>query len=466
MAVLTKPEGDGGWTPARRHEELSARAAAAGVTLSPTPDDVPAPPDGPLGLADVLALATRGNRRIAEAEHTVAAAGQRVRDARGRLLPNTVGTGRYTWYTDPLTNSIALAPGVLPPGTNPVVEIREKESGRVGAVAQMPIDVSGELWRSLKAAQAGYRGERARLWATTLAQQVVVIRAYFQLLEAQRLREVTEQTLAAEREQLDHAQARFDAGRLTKNDLLVVQVTLADAEQRLIQRDLAIDEARWTLNQTVGLPVDAPTTVVDLRARPAIPAADEALREAFANNPVLLALTEEQQRLEDVATSLERSRLPRFHGGGAVDWTSEKIVQPQRVGSAFVGFSWDLGTDGRREAQIAEARIAADRNRVAIERELRELEAAVRATRRSAEERLAAMAAAETAVHQADENLRIRRQQFDVGRATSDDVLDALALLARTRATLATALYQAQTRRAELQQLVGLPLDALVADSR
>jgi len=79
----------------------------------------------------------------------------------------------------------------------------------------------------------------------------------------------------------------------------------------------------------------------------------------------------------------------------------------------------------------------------------------VRTTQRAAEERLAAAAAAEAGVAQAEENLRIRRQQFDAGRATSDDVLDAEALLAAQRATRAGALYQAHTRRAELQELLG-----------
>ena len=45
-------------------------------------------------------------------------------------------------------------------------------------------------------------------------------------------------------------------------------------------------------------------------------------------------------------------------------------------------------------------------------------------------------------------------------------MLDAEALLTRQRATLATALYQAHTRRAELQQLMGLPLETLAAVTR
>src|SRR5262249_50272586 len=153
--------------------------------------------------------------------------------------------------------------------------------------------------------------------------------------EAERLHDVTLQTLASERQQLANAQSRFDNGRLTKNELLVVQVAVRNAEQRLLQGDLAIDQARWALNQAVGLAVDAPTEAVDVAERPDIPAVDEALRQAYATNPALAALVEEQQRLEDTETALVRSRLPRVSAGGAVDYTTSGIVQPQQVGSGF-----------------------------------------------------------------------------------------------------------------------------------
>jgi outer membrane protein len=465
--VLTRPEGNGGWDPQRRRDELAARATAAAVALDPeAPPPEPENIAAPLSLTDALAIATSGNRRIAEADREVDAAAARVRDTRGRLLPATTGSGRYTWYSSALRNAVALPVGVLPGATNPSFVIREQQSGRLNGATVVPLDVTGQLWKTLTAAQAGYRGERARAWATTLAQKVVVIRAYFDLLQARELRGVVEQNIALDRAQVQNAQQRYDAGRLTKNELLVVQVALQDREQQERQRNLDIDRARRDLNEAIGRPVDAPTAVVDVADRPSLPSVDDALKDAFANNPVLLSLVEEQQRLEDTATALARGRLPRFEGGGTADWTSEKILQPQGIGSGYVGFSWDLGTDGRREAQLAEARIQADRNRLAIERELRELESAVRDTRDAAAERLAALDTARAAVGQAEENLRIRQQQFDAGRATSEDVLDAQALLTQQRATLATALYEAHTRRAELQELMGLPLEELAVAAR
>src|SRR2546422_8159863 len=110
VARLTRPEGDGGWSATRRHDELALRAGAAGVSLESTPSP---PPTAPLDLTTALALALSGNRRIAAAEQQVAAARERVWNARGQLLPATVGSGRYTHYTDALTTRVNLPPAAL-----------------------------------------------------------------------------------------------------------------------------------------------------------------------------------------------------------------------------------------------------------------------------------------------------------------------------------------------------------------
>lgn len=474
-ASFLRPEGDGGWTPERRREEMAriesaalspatdARDPARAAAPEPSEPAVPAP-GATLDLGTALDLASRGNRRIAEAQKQLEASAERVADVRGRFLPATTAQARWTWYSSAQTTNVELPPGLLPPGTAvPEVKIRDAEAGTVNANVYFPLDFTGELRHTLEAAQAGYRGEQARLWATTLDEQLAVVQAYYQLLEARRLRVVTEQTIALYRSQLAIARSRFDEGRLNKNDLLTVDVALLTAEQGLLARDLAIEQARWTFNQVVGLAVNAPASLADVTTPPDVPPLDEALTITHEHNPILLSLVEEQQRLEATVTALVRSRLPRFGAGGAMDYSTSDILTPPQIGSGFAGFTWDMGTDLRRESQIAEARILADKNRLATERQLRELEAAVRGAQLATAERLAAYATARHALGQAEENLRIRAQQFDVGRAQSDDVLIAERLLAEQRATLATALYQAHTRRAGLQRLMGLPIDDLVA---
>ena len=456
-AAVSRPEGNGGWTPVQRDAELQRIATRAQVELEPAAV-APAASNGPLTLAQALALASRGNRPTALAGLRADSAAAAVADARGRLLPSVSGTGRYAWYTDPQTNSFTVPFGTRPTNT---ITIREQQFGTLGGTALLPLNLWGELRHTLAAAQAGYRGERARVWSTTLEQHLAVVRAYFGLLQAERLRAVTDESIAFHRRQVTDAEARVAAGRLTRNELLVVQVALADAQQLRQRQDLTADRARWALNDAIGLPVDTATRLVDVKSAPDLPSADGALRIAYRSNPALAALLEERQRLEESAIALARGRLPRLQAGASIDWTSSDVTEPQRTGAGFVGFSWDLGTDGRREAQIAQARIAVDQNRVAMEQELRGLDATVRATQRAASERLTAVATAATAVTQADENLRIRQQQFDAGRATTEDVLSAHALLAGQRASLATARYDAHVYRAELQRLMGLPFDDL-----
>ncbi|MEW6267807.1 MAG: TolC family protein [Thermodesulfobacteriota bacterium] len=489
-ASFTRPEGDGGWSEARRREEMARLQAAAGVSApaeavatedgaathavagEPRAGASPMFPPGPaqadtLDLARALELAARGNRRIAEARLGLDATAERVAEVRGRFLPATNAQARYTWYSSAQTTNVEFPLDLLPPGVAiPEVKVRDAEAGTVNATIDLPLDLTGELRHTLAAAQAGYRGEQARVWATTLEEQLAVVQGYFDLLEARRLRVVTEQTIEVYRSQLGIARSRFDQGRLTKNDLLTVEVALQTAQQALLTRDLAIEQARWVFNRTIGADVDARADLADVRTPPDVPTVERALELTWERNPILLALLEEQQRLEETVTALERSRLPRFGAGGAMDYSSSDILTPPQIGSGFLGFSWDLGTDLRREARIAEARIEAERNEVTMQRQLRELEAAVRTAHLATAERLAAYATAQAALGQAEENLRIREQQFDVGRAQSDDVLIAERLLAEQRATLATALYQAHTRRAGLQRLMGLPLEELAAVAR
>lgn len=460
-----RPEGDGGWTPAERRAAVTALAPAAGVE----DPGAPRPPAGDqtYDLAAALAQANRANRAIAAAGVRTAIARQRALEARGLLLPSTTAQGAYTWYTDVRSTQPELPPGVVPPGTPPFeVVLSDSDAGTINALVQLPLDLSGELRQTLAAAQAGYRGEQARRWAVELEQGVAVIRAYYQRLAAERLREVTEQTIALYERQYGDADERFRAGRLTKNEVLEVQVVLRNAQQRLQQDELNIDRARWAFNQAIGVDVDAPTRVQDVRERPVLPGEAEMLQAAQEQNPVLSALFERQRQREAELSALERSRIPRFNAGGQMEYSSTTLFEPQAIGSGFVGFNWDLGTDTRREQRITAARLALDENRIELEAEMRRLEQSLRAIQRAAAERLTALDTASVAVGAAEENLRIRQQQFDAGRAESRDVLDAQRLLTEQRAVLATALYEAHTRRAELQELMGAPLEPLLAAER
>jgi outer membrane protein TolC len=242
----------------------------------------------------------------------------------------------------------------------------------------------------------------------------------------------------------------------------VVDVALATARQSLLLLDNLVASQRRALNRATGLAVDASTEVVDVAGRPVLPPLDVALDDARRHNPLVASLLEEVQASDERLSAARRGRLPRFSASGGYDATTADTLKPNNYGSVGVGVEMDLGSF-RREGEIAKFDAAGRRSRHLLERGVRDIEAMVRDTHDRVRERLAAIDTASSAVVQADENLRIRQVQFDEGRATSEDLLDASELATRQRAMLAAALYQAHARRAELQQILGRPLAELAS---
>jgi outer membrane protein len=460
-----RPEGDGGWSESRKRQELERASAITFVpprTAAATHDEAVhesfANLPRTLDIETALTLAARHNRSIAAAERSVAMAAADVSAARSGLLPTANVRGAYTWFTDEQVNPIDFeVPGLE---ETPVVTVRDQQVGTVQAAVRLALDLSGEIRHQLEASQASYRAEQARAWAARLEEEREVLGAYFALLEAKTLREVVGRTVALHERQLGDARSRFELGRLTRNEVLVVDVALAGSRQLLVQLDNAISAARRGLNRVTGLPIDAATEARDVAARPPVPSLDEALDAARTANPLVVSMLEEVQAVDERLTSARRGRFPRVGAQAAYDATTSDIVQPTNFGLVGVTVDVDLYSF-RREAEISRLDSAAKRSRLLLDRSVREIETLVRDSHDRVLERLTAIDTAAVATRQAEENLRIRQSQFDEGRATSEDLLDASELAARQRAAFANALYQAHVRRAELQQLMGAPLAAI-----
>ena len=420
------------WDAGRRGCSRDPRATAAGarsgaatscrrarppprVALDPeAPPPEPENVTSPLSLTDALALATSGNRRIAEADRERRCrCGARARHAR----PAAPGHHRlgavHVVHRSALRNAVALPAGLVPGATNPSFVIREQQSGRLNGATVVPLDVTGELWKTLTAAQAGYRGERARVWATTLD---AAGRRHPRLLRPARgasgCARSSSRTIALDREQLANAEQRYDAGRLTKNELLVVQVALQDARAgaaaaRPRDRSGALRAERG--DRPPGRRAD--------RGRRRAPSVPIAARRSttrcatpIANNPVAAragrgaATARRRPRPRSRAAACRASRA----AAPSTD-SSERSSQPQRIGVGLRRLH--VGPRHRRPARGA-ARRGAHRGRAQSPRASSASCASSRAPcaprSDAAAERLAALDTARAAVGQAEENLRIR----------------------------------------------------------
>ena len=200
-----------------------------------------------------------------------------------------------------------------------------------------------------------------------------------------------------------------------------MQVGAARREQRLRRRDLAIEQARWALNQPIGLPRST------RRPRSSTSPSGRRCRRSARRCATPSATTPSCSRSSRSSSGSRRAprslraQPPAALLRAAARSTTRRsdIIQPQddRLGLRRL----HLGPRHRhaaRGARSPQARIAAD----AEPRRARARAARARGGRaraRSAPPRSGSPRSprAEAAVGQAEENLRIRQQQFDVGRA-------------------------------------------------
>ncbi|HYC76763.1 MAG TPA: TolC family protein, partial [Planctomycetota bacterium] len=427
-------------TPEGRGPSAEAKAATVDArAFAPTPAP---PPDAELDLVDLLERVEDGSADLQQVRARVLRSVAEVDLARSALLP------RFSVGATVLGYAKA-------PGTGGFLQ-QDRELFDLTLELSLPLDLSGAIRERIRAAQARYRAERSLLSAGLREQRFLAATAYFNFAQAVELRRVNEALVAAQERSLADARARFEAGVLRRNDVLTVEVTLAQTRQRGVEIETSIAEARRALNVAVGFPVDLAPTVVpwpDLIDVPSDPTV--LLERARRENPEVDALVETREALLHELEATDRSTLPDVSVGPRATYTTESIAEPKANLLGFLALSWnpDLNGEVRARGDALGAQLL--ENAWATTSLLRRLEARILQAHRRVDDRLAALRTSEASAASARENLRIFEEQFRAGVATAREVLEAQALLQENDATLRTARHQVNLAAMEAYYVAG-----------
>lgn len=301
----------------------------------------------------------------------------------------------------------------------------------------------------------------------------------------------TEQGVLAARELLRQNEGKFAVGTVPRTAVLEAQAEVARREADLIQaqnaRELAIDNLRATINA----PSEDATLLVnvapadDPNVEPVAIDLDRSLELALANRPELeaarLAVEQGGMQLEVAGNQL----LPRLDLVGSVG-TNGLSGDTNPSGFSFdpnspaenpfaddLSESWRMLFDGRYygytagvalEVPLGNAAAKADysASRINLERarlELRRLQESVtlevKRIATNLDTDLKSIAARRIARELAEENVRNQRARFDVGLATTKDLLDFQDALTQARAAEIRALTEYRINLAELRRVEG-----------
>ena len=386
------------------------------------------------------------NRVVGQARLAAAIAMATEKEARAGLLPTLVLSGSY--------NKRDKAPQVVTPTFTFATGPRELASYAI--VLDFPIFAFGKYIEGYNAARFVRRGAEADSAAAEADIAAAATAAAFDLLVTLRAIEVADSNEQALARQVKDAQALLDAGRVTKSALLEAQVGHDRARREHEKLVSLVPIKRLVLNQLLGRPAVMPTEVHDdpLQQPPNFELED-LLPEAQENRPELRAARMGLEAAIRNHKAAKGAALPELRGSLSYQGSNSDFSSPRDIGAFGLTLDVPLFLGGANYARIQRAGREVEVARIA----LRDLEQSVHnevaTAHRDVVEAFKDIAVADRSIKRSEENLRIQREKFSSGRATSQEVLEATALLTQSRFDYISALYSYNNALSELHRVRG-----------
>ncbi len=299
------------------------------------------------------------------------------------------------------------------------------------------------------------------LGATTEDAALAATTAAYDLLRAEQSVRVARAALDAYAAQLETNERLYKGGVGQKIDVLRAQSQVADAERELVRRGNELSAARSRLNDLVGRPLDAATTV-DEASNPAVAEAPDRpalIRQAQDRRAEALAAAT-AVRAADKGIKLARaSTEPRFTVGLAGNYyptTSFQYVR-QTTAAITLGVSVPLYDGGLARARVAEAKALVDAAKAREDRVRRDIALQVQNAALDVETAGKRLDAANVGLRSATAARDLAQQRYEAQVGVYLEVTDAQSALVQAQAAQVDATYDLLTARARLTRAVGAP---------
>ena len=409
-----------------------------------------------LDLERSLDLALKNNYLILEKKAQIKAAYENLKVARSEFLPKLNTSYGYTRLKE---SPYAILRGI--PG-EPSFVTGPKNNYTWDIEFDQPIFTGFYLTNKYRLSKLGIN--IAKLEDIEARQEIVkqVKVAYFQVLLAEKYKEVAEIAVKNLEAHLKDAQALYDAGIIPMNDLLKSKVALANAKQDLVRAENNLKATISAFNILLALDVNQPVRLKDILAyRPLGISLDEAIEIAIGQRPELKLLAERIKQMELQIRLAKSSYYPQI----AMVGRYERIGNHPNVnGNGYTNpynfyltlqAKWTFWEWGKTRSKIKEL----NWKKVALNREFSRMKDKVKLQVKNAYLHLKTaeknIETARISVGQAKENYRITDLQYKEQVTTSTEVLDAQTLLTQAQNNYYGALYRYNTAIAELERAIG-----------
>lgn len=398
-----------------------------------------------LTLDAALRLAQENNPQIRQADARVAEVRGNLTNVRAARLPSLDLRGGYQVVDDEL-----------------MVTGGDNESWNVDLQLSQNLYTGGAVSSSNRQVEALLAAAEADLQATIIGASLAVREAWFTALLAREQITVREASIRLLQQQLDVVRDRFEAGTVSRFELLRSEVALANGRPALIRARNSYELAVVALLRAVGLENADPETIQldgQLAYSDFSRDLDGSLRLARSSRPEFRATEARVRAAGSAVDAIRAGRLPSLQlvAGYGLQKDPRSSDRGETIDGWRLGLqgSWNLwdanATRGDRlaaEARVRQAEISMDDLELRVATEVRQAYLSLREARELVE-------ASQRVVEQALEALALAQDRFSVGAAIQLEVLEAEVALTEARTNEISALADFNLAVARLRAAIG-----------
>jgi outer membrane protein TolC len=386
----------------------------------------------PLGLDAAILIALDNSRRIRIAERRILIAENRVDEMYTYLIPRVTAEGRAQARSNDTGGKF----------DDMTFTLGDRRTASASVNVLVPIYTFGIVQSRVAAEELRTDIEAIQAERTRNDLIFAVSQAYYRTLEAQKIRDVLDESIRVVERQVSISRDFLAQGLVAKSDVLSAEVQLANRRQQRIQAENNVQLALATLNRLLELDIRRATRLVDvLEVAPWQGSFESLLEVAFRARPDLKAYRREVDLARADYRVTRDSNNPYLYGYGGYRYSSDSFLLNDdwlEGGLVFTVPIFDgLETRTRLRRKAKEIDEAIDLHDQRADDAVLEVKRAHLNLREAAER----IPVTRKAVEQAEENLRVIRDQYAEGFVTSTDVLTEEERLSRARSNYYQALY-------------------------
>lgn len=393
--------------------------------------------------------ALAADRGLKASRENTAANAELLEAARSARLPNVViEAGRTV-----LDNTPTLRADLL--GQSLQMPVAQRISTAYKAMATLPLYTGGRIERGIDAAALMLEAAKLSESGDEQSLKLRTADAYVNVLRAGRMLKVAESHVQSLEAHARDVENLHEQGMVVKSDRLSIWVALADARQKALQASNATDLTRAAFNRLLGRPLEQALTLDELAPQNGNLPLTTLTERALAQRAELAVMSRQVEAMRHQTAAMRGENRLQIALSGGYGYQENRYQVHEGQWMVTLGMKWNLFDGGA----LAHRAGAVERQAAALTEQRDDLASVVTLQVRQAwldvEETRKRLQVTESAITQAEENLRVVRDRYASGHSTNTEVLDAETLRATSEANHAAAFYDAALAGLRLKRVTG-----------